>query len=133
LHALHGAGLFLAAAIGIGLFLSSLVATMQQATLFSSLAILLCDPLGPHNSGRDHADGAPYFTYLNPLRYAIEITQCGYLGSVTLGQLIPDLWPLAVIDTPITHGFSHGFWCMAFSWGRPRHLLEIPVAISYNR
>jgi len=93
-----GLGVFLLAAVGIGLFLSSLVSTMQQAMLFSFVVIL---PFSLLSGLTTPIANMPlilqYFTYVNPLRYAIEITQRVYLESATLGQLIPDLWPLAVI------------------------------------
>ncbi len=93
-----GLGIFLVAAVGIGLFLSSLVATMQQAMLFSFVAILPFSLLsGLTTPIANMPMVLQYFTYLNPLRYAIEITQRVYLESTTLKQLIPDLWPLAVI------------------------------------
>jgi ABC-2 type transport system permease protein len=38
-----------------------------------------------------------YFTLINPLRYAIDITQRVYLEGAGAGVLMPDLWPLAVI------------------------------------
>jgi ABC-2 type transport system permease protein len=93
-----GLGVFLLAAVGIGLFLSSLVATMQQAMLFSFVVIL---PFSLLSGLTTPIANMPlvlqYFTYVNPLRYAIEITQRVYLESATLGQLVPDLWPLAAI------------------------------------
>jgi ABC-2 type transport system permease protein len=93
-----GLGVFLLAAVGIGLFLSSLVATMQQAMLFSFVAIL---PFSLLSGLTTPIANMPlvlqYFTYVNPLRYAIEITQRVYLEGATLTQLVPDLWPLAVI------------------------------------
>jgi ABC-2 type transport system permease protein len=38
-----------------------------------------------------------YLTFVNPLRYAIEIARRVYLEGADLGLLIPELWPLAVI------------------------------------
>ena len=77
-----GLGIFLVAAVGIGLFLSSLVATMQQAMLFSFVLIL---PFALLSGLTTPIANMPmvlqYFTYLNPLRYAIEITQRVYLKA----------------------------------------------------
>ena len=85
-----GLGIFLVAAVGIGLFLSSLVATMQQAMLFSFVAILPFSLLsGLTTPIANMPMVLQYFTYLNPLRYAIEITQRVYLESATLKELIP--------------------------------------------
>jgi ABC-2 type transport system permease protein len=38
-----------------------------------------------------------YLTFINPLRYAIEIAHRVYLEGAGLGLLIPQLWPLAVM------------------------------------
>jgi ABC-2 type transport system permease protein len=38
-----------------------------------------------------------YFTFANPLRYAIDIAQRVYLEGAGLRILTPDLWPLAAI------------------------------------
>jgi ABC-2 type transport system permease protein len=40
-----------------------------------------------------------YFTAINPLRYAIDITRRVYLEGTGLYLLWPDLWPLALIAT----------------------------------
>jgi ABC-2 type transport system permease protein len=90
--------LFLLAAAGIGLLMSSLVATMQQAMLYSFLAIipfaLLSGLTTPISS---MPESIQMLTRINPLRYAIDATQRVYLEGVGLDQLIPDLWPLGVI------------------------------------
>jgi ABC-2 type transport system permease protein len=38
-----------------------------------------------------------YFTLINPLRYAITISQRVYLEGVGFERLIPYLWPMALI------------------------------------
>lgn len=90
--------LFVLAAVGIGLMVSSAAATMQQAMLGSFLLIMpfallsgLTTPL------RNMPLGLQYFTLINPLRYAIDIAQRVYLEGAGLGRLLPDLWPLALI------------------------------------
>jgi ABC-2 type transport system permease protein len=93
-----GLCLFLLAAVGIGLFLSSLVATMQQAMLYSFLTMipfaLLSGLTTPLSSMPEIVQ---MFTRINPLRYAIDFTQRVYLEGVGLDQLVPDLWPLAAM------------------------------------
>ncbi|MGD9724568.1 MAG: ABC transporter permease [Pirellulales bacterium] len=95
-----GLSFFLLAAVGIGLLVSSMVATMQQALLFSFVILMpftllsgLATPLS--------AMPVPlqYVTLLNPLRYAIEIAHRVYLEGATLDQLTGELWPLAAIGT----------------------------------
>ncbi len=93
-----GLSLFLLAAIGIGLLVSSVSATMQQAMLYSFLVIMpfaLLSGLATPLSSMPKA--LQYLTLVNPLRYAIEIAERVYLEGAGMEQLIPDLWPLAVI------------------------------------
>jgi len=91
-------GLFLLAAVGIGLLVSSVVATMQQAMLFSFVLLMpftllsgLTTPIG------NMPEVLQYVTYLNPLRYAIEIIHRVYLEGVGFRDLVPELWPLAIM------------------------------------
>jgi len=90
--------LFLLAAVGIGLSVSSIAATMQQALLYSFLVMipfmLLSGLTTPVSS---MPMSVQYFTLINPLRYAIEIAQRVYLEGAGLDRLIPDLWPMAII------------------------------------
>lgn len=90
--------LFLVAAVGIGLMLSAIVANMQQAMLYGFVIMMpfallsgLTTPLS------DMPEAFQYATMLNPLRYAIDIAHRVYLEGADIGQLMPDLWPMAVI------------------------------------
>jgi len=90
--------LFLLAAVGIGLFVSSIAATMQQALLYSFLVMIpfmLLSGLATPVSSMPQS--VQYFTLINPLRYAIEIAQRVYLEGAGIGRLWPDLWPMAII------------------------------------
>ena len=93
-----GLSLFVLAAIGIGLLLSSVAATMQQAMLFSFLLIM---PFSLLSGLTTPISSMPailqYLTYINPLRYAIDIAHRVYLEGAGLGLLIPELLPLAII------------------------------------
>jgi len=90
--------LFLLAAVGIGLFVSSVSATMQQAMLFAFVTImpfsLLSGLTTPISSMPPIMQD---FTLINPLRYAIDLVHRVYLEGASLGQLVPDLWPMAII------------------------------------
>jgi ABC-2 type transport system permease protein len=93
-----GLSLFLLAAVGIGLLVSSIAATMQQAMLYSFLIMMpfallsgLATPLTTMPAALQ------YVTLFNPLRYAIEIAERVYLEGAGVDLLTPDLWPLAVI------------------------------------
>jgi ABC-2 type transport system permease protein len=90
--------LFLLAAVGLGLLLSSVAATMQQAMLYSLLLIMpfsLLSGLTTPVSSMPRA--VQYLTSINPLSYAIDITRRVYLEGAGLGLLGADLWPLALI------------------------------------
>jgi ABC-2 type transport system permease protein len=93
-----GLSLFILAAVGIGLLLSSVAATMQQAMLYSFLLLLpftlLSGLMTPISS---MPEVLQYTTLVNPLRYGINIAHQVYLEAAGLGLLIPELWPLAVI------------------------------------
>jgi len=100
-----GLALFLVAAVGIGLFVSSFSATMQQAMLFSFVLLMpftllsgLTTPIG------NMPEIFQFLTMINPLRYAIDIAHRVYLEGAGLQQLLPDLLPLvamAVVTLPI--------------------------------
>jgi ABC-2 type transport system permease protein len=90
--------LFLLAAVGIGLLLSAIAATMQQAMLYSFLVMLpfallsgLATPISTMPQGLQAV------TLLNPLRYAIEIAERVYLEGAGFQRLFPEMWPLAAI------------------------------------
>ncbi|HLI20796.1 MAG TPA: ABC transporter permease [Stellaceae bacterium] len=102
-----GLGLFLVAAVGVGLLLSSVVATMQQALLYSFVVVMpfallsgLATPLS------DMPPVFEYVTLIDPLRFAIDIAQRVYLEGVGLDRLSSDLWPLAVIAVVTLTGAS---------------------------
>ena len=93
-----GLVLFVIAAVGIGLFVSSLVANMQQAMLFSFVLLMpfillsgLATPIA------NMPDVFQAITLIDPLRYALDITRRVYLEGTGLKQLVGDLWPLVVI------------------------------------
>jgi pyoluteorin transport system permease protein len=90
--------LFLMAAVGMGLLLSSVAATMQQAMLYSLLLIMPFSLLSGLTTPLSNMPPVlQYFTALNPLRYAIDIARRVYLEGVGLNVLTGDLWPLALI------------------------------------
>ncbi len=91
--------LFLVAAVGIGLMISSVVATMQQALLGGFLIVMpfallsgLSTPIS--NMPRE----VQIITLLNPLRYAISIVHRVFLEGASLWVIASDLWPLALIS-----------------------------------
>jgi ABC-2 type transport system permease protein len=109
-----GLALFLLAAVGIGLMLSALVATMQQAVLYTFVIMM---PLALLSGLTTPVSNMPqilqYVTLLNPLAYAIDIAHRVYLEGAGFGQLMPDLWPMVLIATVTLSGtawlFRRGF------------------------
>ena len=92
-------GMYLMATIGIGLLVSSISATMQQAMLYNFVIvmpfILLSGLMTPISTM------PPFFqtlTLANPLRYAIHFVQRIYLENAGLDLLISDLWPLLLMS-----------------------------------
>jgi ABC-2 type transport system permease protein len=102
--------LFLLAAVGIGLFVSSLAATMQQAMLF---AFVLMMPFALLSGLTTPISSMPQllqdFTLINPLRYAIDLAHRVYLEGAGLDQLVPDLWPMAIISVVTLSGAAWMF------------------------
>jgi ABC-2 type transport system permease protein len=102
--------LFLLAAVGIGLLLSAVAATMQQAMLYSMLLIMPFSLLsGLTTPLSSMPDWLQYLTAINPLRYAIDITRRVYLEGAGLGLLTPDLWPLGLLAALTLSGASWMF------------------------
>jgi ABC-2 type transport system permease protein len=104
--------LFLLAAVGIGLLISAVAATMQQAMLYSMLLIMPFSLLSGLTTPISSMPAfVQYLTAINPLRYAIDITRRVYLEGTALDLLISDLWPLALIAsltlTAASWMFSH--------------------------
>ncbi len=93
-----GLSVFVLASTGIGLLVSSVAATMQQAMLYSFMIMmpfaLLSGLVTPISSMPDILQ---YLTLANPLRYAIDIALRVYLEGAGIGLLMPELWPLTVI------------------------------------
>ncbi|MGH8219130.1 MAG: ABC transporter permease [Steroidobacteraceae bacterium] len=93
-----GMAAFVLASVGLGLMVSAVSYTMQQAMLFSFLLIMPFATLSGLTTPLENMPLAlQYFTFINPLRYAVDIAQRVYLEGSSLAQLGPDLWPLAVI------------------------------------
>jgi ABC-2 type transport system permease protein len=93
-----GVFLFLIASVGIGLMVSSVAATMQQALLGSFLTIMPFAMLSGLNTPISNMPReVQYVTLLNPLRYIISIIHRVFLEAASLRGIATDLWPLALI------------------------------------
>ena len=93
------------AAVGLGLFVSSIAATMQQAMLYAFLLVMpfaiLSGLTTPFNSMPDFLQSA---MVINPLRYALDLTRRVYLEDAGFAQLLSDFFPLAVIGVVTLSG-----------------------------
>ncbi len=93
-----GLGLFLTAAVGMGLFVSSISATIQQAMLY---AFLLMMPFTMLSGLATPFSSIPQvlqtIMVINPLRYALDITKRVYLEHAGFILLLSDFIPLILI------------------------------------
>ena len=94
--------LFLMTTLGAGLFLSTISQTQQQAMMasffFSTPAFMLSGFAFPI---RNMPMAVQYLTYLNPLRYFIEIVRGLFLKGVGVSVLWPQMLCLAVYGAAI--------------------------------
>ena len=95
---LGGAILFLMSSLSIGLFLSSVSTTQQQAqisTLFFAIpAFILSGFAFPIES---MPEWVQYITYVNPLRYFLVIIRGVFLKAIGLDILWPQMLALAIL------------------------------------
>jgi len=95
---LLGASLFLLAALGLGLLLSTLSRTQQQAF---ALNFFLVNPLFILSGFAFPIAAMPvwlqWFTFINPLRYFLVVIRAVFLKGVGIGVLWPDLLALALL------------------------------------
>ncbi|HTS27595.1 MAG TPA: ABC transporter permease [Bryobacteraceae bacterium] len=94
--------LFLMTSLGAGLFLSTVSQTQQQAMMmsffFSTPAFMLSGFAFPI---RNMPIGVQYLTYLNPLRYFVEIVRGLFLKGVGVSVLWPQMLCLAVYGVAV--------------------------------
>lgn len=94
--------LFLMTSLGAGLFLSTISNTQQQANMgsffFTMPAFMLSGFTFPI---RNMPLAVQYLTYLNPLRYFLEIVRGVFLKGVGVSVLWPHILILAIYGTAI--------------------------------
>ncbi len=94
--------LFLLSTLGVGLFISTISRTQQQAMMSSFFffipAMLLSGFAFPI---RSMPETVQYLTYLNPLRYFMQIVRNVFLKGVGMESLWPEATALAVFGTAI--------------------------------
>ena len=90
--------LFNFAVVGIGLCVSALSSTMQQAMLYCFTLlmpmVLLSGFATPVSS---MPKGFQWATLVNPVRYAVEFTRKLYLEGAGFNEIVHTLWPLILI------------------------------------
>lgn len=90
--------LFVIAVTGIGLMISSLAVTQQQALLGAFLfmvpSIILSGFATPIANMPDFVQD---LTLINPMRYFLVIVRGVFLEGATIRSLMPEYWPMAVI------------------------------------
>ena len=96
------AGIYLVAALGIGLFVSTLAQTQQQAmfvTFFIIMIYLLMS--GLFTPVRSMPDWAQLIAQANPVKHFIVIMRSVMLKGATLGDVLAPLGALALIGTTV--------------------------------
>ena len=96
------AALFLMTTLGAGLFISTISHTQQQAMMasffFSTPAFMLSGFAFPI---RNMPVAVQYLTYLNPVRYFMEIVRGIFLKGVGIDVLWPQMAALAVYGAAV--------------------------------
>jgi ABC-2 type transport system permease protein len=101
-----GIGLFLLSTIGIGLVISSMVKTQQQALLGAFLFMVPSVILsGFATPIANMPIAVQYLTYLNPLRYFLVVARGVFLEDLSFGVLVHQYWPLALMGS-VTLGIA---------------------------
>lgn len=89
---------YIACAAGVGLFISSLARTMQQALLGTFLFVMPAVLLsGLTTPVEDMPQWIQHLTVVNPLKYALHIGRDVFLRGTALGDMTGDLLPLGII------------------------------------
>ncbi|MBA2726666.1 MAG: ABC transporter permease [Parachlamydiaceae bacterium] len=90
--------LFVSCIVGVGLFISSLCKTQQQAILGSSLFMTPSIILSGFATPIENMPAwLQPFTYLVPLRYYLIIAKGIFLKEMPIDLVLSNLWPLAII------------------------------------
>ena len=93
-----GLWLFLLSAVGVGLLISSISVTQQQALLgafmFLVPAVILSGFATPI---ANMSVAVQYLSYINPLRYFVVVLREVFLAGATPDMLWPEYWPMALI------------------------------------
>ena len=90
--------IFIIAAAGLGLLVSSISSTMQQALLGTFVLVMPCALLsGLATPVSNMPKTVQDITLINPLRYDVQAAREAFLQGANVHQLLPDLIPMAII------------------------------------
>ncbi len=93
-----GVVLFVLAAIGVGLMISSLAVTQQQALLGAFLFLVPAIILSGFSTPIANMPAAVQtITYIDPLRYFLVVLRGTFLQGASFRLLIDQFWPMALI------------------------------------
>ncbi len=94
-----GLVVFVVAAVGIGLAISALSATMQQAMLYTFVVLMPMMLLsGLTTPVRNMPQALQVATYANPLRFGIDMVRRVYLEGAGLSTVAADFVPLLLLS-----------------------------------
>src|SRR5262249_11106259 len=89
---------YLAAVIGVGLFISSLARTQQQAILGAFVFLVPAVTLSGFASPIENMpDWLQWATLANPVRHFLVIVKGLFLKDLPAAEVLASLWPLALI------------------------------------
>jgi ABC-2 type transport system permease protein len=90
--------IFISAIGGLGLFISSLCTTQQQAMLGTFIAMVPSVTLSGFATPIENMpQWLQYFTYIIPLKYMLVISKGIFLKNMPVEIVIQNLWPLVII------------------------------------
>lgn len=90
--------IFIFASAGLGLLVSSISSTMQQALLGTFVLVMPCALLsGLATPISNMPNAVQDITLLNPLRYDVQAARQAFLEGANTYQLLPELVPMAII------------------------------------
>ena len=91
--------MFITCIVGVGLFISGTVRTQQQAILGTFLFMVPAVTLSGYASPIENMPlWLQYVTWFNPLAHAMVAIKGLFLKNMSFGNLLPRLYPLAIIS-----------------------------------
>ncbi|WP_303854751.1 ABC transporter permease [Allisonella histaminiformans] len=98
--------IFLLSCVGLGLAISANSKNMQQVMVYNFVVLVPIILLsGLATPVRNMPQVLQYFTYINPMRFAIDAVRRVYIEGASLAAVSPDLLPMVVI-TLVTMPFA---------------------------